>query len=316
MAPQLLYQIDELLRSPGKRYSAEALSKQLGISRRHVITSIERLRSHHNAPIPRHSRQGYYYTDPTFALKRLLLTPPELQAVRRALLAAQEFGGVGAEESLKLLTDALIGEQALPPAHLSVSGAIHPAPGITMSPALLNDLEEARRRRKRVQIVYWSAHKDEITERVVQPYVIHNHQGEQYLISWCELRQEVRDFLLTRIRHWQVLGEDAAYTTDSFDAADYIAKSFGVRHGEPPETVRIRFTPYQARWIKERQYHASQEIEEQEDGGVVLTVRITGIFEIKRWVLGFGPEAEVLEPQRLRDELAEEVKKLSAIYAG
>jgi predicted DNA-binding transcriptional regulator YafY len=99
MAPKLLHQIDELLRALGKRYSAEALAEKLGISKRYVIASIEQLHRDHHAPISRRSRQGYYYTDPIFALKRLLLTPHELQSVRRALLAAQEFGGVGVEES-------------------------------------------------------------------------------------------------------------------------------------------------------------------------------------------------------------------------
>ena len=315
MAPKILHQIDELLRS-GKHYSAATLAKELDISARHVKSCIEQLRTNHNAPIPRRSRQGYFYTDPTFALKRLLLTPRELNAVRRALLAAQEFGGVGAEASLTLLTNALIGESTLPPATGRVSGAIHPAPGISVSPLLLDDLEEARRKRRRVRIVYWSAHNDEVTERIVRPYVLHNHLGEQYLISWCELRDGVRDFLLTRIREWKVLDEDAAYTTTSFDVDAYISKSFGVRHGEPPESVTIRFTPYQARWIRERQYHVSQVLTEQDDGGVLLTLQVTGTFEIKRWVLGFGAEAEVLEPKRLRDELAQEAKKLHEIYAG
>ena len=37
------------------------------------------------------------------------------------------------------------------------------------------------------------------------------------------------------------------------------------------ETVRIRFTPYQSRWIRERQYHSSQTLEELPDGGVLMT---------------------------------------------
>ena len=51
MAPLLLHQIDELLRS-GKHYSAEDLAQELGITKRHVISCIERLRSDHHAPFP------------------------------------------------------------------------------------------------------------------------------------------------------------------------------------------------------------------------------------------------------------------------
>ena len=78
--------------------------------------------------------------------------------------------------------------------------------------------------------------------------------------------------------------------------------------------VRIRFSPYQARWIRERRYHESQVNEEQPDGGLIVTLRVAGTEEVRRWALGYGAEAEVLEPASLRAALAEEAKKLAKIY--
>jgi predicted DNA-binding transcriptional regulator YafY len=314
MAPELLHRIDDLLRT-GKMYSASTLAGELGITTRHLKNCIKLLRDSFKAPIPFAPRKGYSYTDTTFALKRIVLTKTELEKISRALLAAREFSGVGTEESFQWLADALI-DGGLPAVTMRVSGAIHSAPGIAVSEPLLGALTEARRLRRKVRIVYWSAHNDEVTERTVCPYLLHNRQGELFLIGWCELRSSVRDFLLTRIRDWQVIEGEAAYTTAGFDADAYISKSFGVRHGEALQTVKIRFTPYQARWIRERQYHASQTIEEASDGGLILAMHVSGTFEVKRWVMSFGPDAEVLEPQRLRDELAEDMKKLFAIYVG
>jgi len=46
----------------------------------------------------------------------------------------------------------------------------------------------------------------------------------------------------------------------------------------------------------------------------LVTLRVAGTEEIRRWVLGYGAEAEVLEPTSLREALAEEAKKLAKIY--
>ena len=93
-----------------------------------------------------------------------------------------------------------------------------------------------------------------------------------------------------------------------------IWRGFEVRHGEELVTVRVRFSPYQSRWIRERRYHPSQQIEELADGALILTLRVAGIQEIKRWILGYGAHAEVLEPASLRAAIVEEAKKVAEIY--
>jgi len=43
-------------------------------------------------------------------------------------------------------------------------------------------------------------------------------------------------------------------------------------------------------------------------------MRVAGMGEVLRWVLSYGPEAEVLEPQSLRTQVADAAKKISEIY--
>jgi predicted DNA-binding transcriptional regulator YafY len=47
-------------------------------------------------------------------------------------------------------------------------------------------------------------------------------------------------------------------------------------------------------------WHESQKITKVPDGSLEITFRVVGLDEIKSWVLSFGPEAEVLEPVKLR----------------
>jgi len=57
--------------------------------------------------------------------------------------------------------------------------------------------------------------------------------------------------------------------------------------GEPQE-VKIKFSPWQARFIQERIWHPSQQIETCDDGGIILTLQVADLDEVKRWLTGLG----------------------------
>jgi predicted DNA-binding transcriptional regulator YafY len=78
--------------------------------------------------------------------------------------------------------------------------------------------------------------------------------------------------------------------------------------------VSIRFEPRQARWIRERLWHRSARVVEQPDGGLVLQLKIAETSEIRRGVLQFGREAEVLEPASLRRAVADDLAAAARAY--
>jgi predicted DNA-binding transcriptional regulator YafY len=78
--------------------------------------------------------------------------------------------------------------------------------------------------------------------------------------------------------------------------------------------VAVRFAPRQARWIRERRWHKSARVQEELNGGLVLHLKIAETTEIKRWVLQFGSEAEVLKPASLRRAVAEELGAAAKPY--
>ena len=47
-----------------------------------------------------------------------------------------------------------------------------------------------------------------------------------------------------------------------------------------------------------------------------MTFHVAGLDEIKQWVMGFGSEAYVLEPERLRDMVKADMKKALVQYEG
>jgi predicted DNA-binding transcriptional regulator YafY len=312
-----LYWIDERIRA-GRFPNAQDLQDAFDIPRSTAFEDRKKLIDL-GAPLGTRADGRWFYTEPGYSLKQLVpVNNKTREALRLAVLAAQEFGEMEEAEALRLLAEQVMAGLGGDAQKLeSVAGAIRAAGSEWTRPDLLADCRTALRQRRRLWIRYWSAHNDEETERTVRPLHLRHFRGEAYLICWCEKADALRDFFLTRIRDWRLEAEGERFSPpEGFDVAAYLSQGWEVRHGEPPITVRVRLSPWQARWARERKYHATQTLTEREDGGVELTMTVSGTFEIRRWILSLGAEAEVLEPESLRREIAEEIQKLGNIYAS
>lgn len=81
--------------------------------------------------------------------------------------------------------------------------------------------------------------------------------------------------------------------------------------------MKVKFSSQVARYIKERTWAPNQRIvEDAEDGSLTLEMETSGWLDVKRWVLSYGKDAEVLEPAKMREEIAEELKQCLGRYAS
>jgi len=74
--------------------------------------------------------------------------------------------------------------------------------------------------------------------------------------------------------------------------------------------VENAYNRHRAKWIAERTWHESQEIQSLPDGDLILSLNVADTAEVKGWILGFGQDAEVLEPASLREEIRTEAEAL------
>jgi predicted DNA-binding transcriptional regulator YafY len=96
---------------------------------------------------------------------------------------------------------------------------------------------------------------------------------------------------------------------------DFMRHSFKVMQDEL-YTVKIRISPDWARWVGEKIWHESQKITKLSDGSLEMAFRVAGLEEIKRWILSFGPEAQVLEPSRLKQMVRADLQKSLGQYTA
>lgn len=311
--------LDEQLRSdryPNSRTACAALE----ITERTFYRDVACLINEFHAPIQfNRQRNGYYYTHKNFLLPAVRLTEGELIAAFVAEKVLRQYAGTPYETHLKAAFGKIV---QLLPEQVSVNLSFFDAAlTFDLGPVRSSDDEtyqlfaQAATERYRVRMRYYTASRDAETERDVDVYHLHNYQGDWFIIAYDHLRREIRDFALSRVRSARLTGERFTLPED-FDAQSYLHQSLGVEKGGPPVTVRIRFDAYQARWIRERQWHHTQRIVEHKDGSLTLSFTVTGLEEVKRWVLQYGAHAEVLAPPALRAAVAEEARKLVGVYGG
>ena len=69
---------------------------------------------------------------------------------------------------------------------------------------------------------------------------------------------------------------------------------------EDHQTIKVRFGAEIGHLIRERIWHPSQVLQEEEDGALSLTFEASGEKEILAWLYSYLPHVEVLEPESLR----------------
>ncbi len=169
--------------------------------------------------------------------------------------------------------------------------------------------------RKRLRIRYRSQGARMAEYRLIDPYFIEpaapGHSS--YVIAHCHRAGDLRVFKVERIEGIEVTSED--YTIPAgFDANEYLRGAWGITVEGERQTVRLRCRPAVARLMEETIWHPSQVVERQADGSVLMTMTVFNTPELVTWILGWGEKVEVLEPPRLRKEVASTARAMLAVY--
>ncbi|HKK72705.1 MAG TPA: WYL domain-containing protein [Candidatus Krumholzibacteria bacterium] len=100
---------------------------------------------------------------------------------------------------------------------------------------------------------------------------------------------------------------------DNYDFERDVKAGFGVWQNEPFR-VRCRFTGWAAEYVAERRWSPDQVVEQRSDRSIVLEFTARGRPEVVSWILGFGPNARVLEPTDMVDEVRAQMEQALAGY--
>ncbi len=162
-------------------------------------------------------------------------------------------------------------------------------------PPALAGVRAAVDRSDQLQVQYHSASRDELTDRVVDPWAATYMDGHWYLDGYCHRAGGLRRFRVDRILAAQPTGQTGCHVPDpatasavgvAVTAADFVAG---------PENAVVRLAVQDdARWLVDPVgVLASVPLE---DGRTEMTLAVSSTAWFGRLLLRLGPAAEVLDP--------------------
>ncbi|MBB2944000.1 proteasome accessory factor C [Actinoplanes lutulentus] len=221
--------------------------------------------------------------------KPLRLNPDEALALVVALRMLAETPGIGTRDAI---------EGALAKIE-SAAGDLADAPVAVRLPANQKKLEEVRSAvdsGHALLLTYYTAARDETSERVVDPMRMLMVGGTAYLEAWCRRAEGTRMFRVDRIDAFTELAEPSVPPLEA-KPQDVSAGVFRPGPELPLVTMRVGRG---SRWITE--YYPVEQV--QRDGAEwLVTMRVTDLGWAQRFLAGQGRDVTVLGPPELLDRI-------------
>lgn len=175
-------------------------------------------------------------------------------------------------------------------------------------------LSAAERASRSVRFGYVD-NKGSRSTRTADPYGFVVGSGRIYCIAYDHARRDRRSFAVDSVCDVETLAQTFVKPPD-FDVEAWAASSIsGVLHGGSPSEARVRFAARVAKAAVAAQVVAERNIERRDDGSAEIVFHVDDVDELVRWILGWGDQAEILEPPDVRNRIASLAREVASKYA-
>ena len=293
-------------------------SEGLHICHSTIEKDIFAMRMEHDAPIAYSKREkGYYYTNDEFTMDDVPLTEKDISAIKAASTILHQFKSTSLFSQYqfaidKILDRAVSSQQKFSNTENNIQ--FETLPTISGN-EYLESVLEAIKKRNVLQFEYYNYIKDVKTIRRVHPYLLKEYRNRWYLIGKSELKNKVITFGLDRISNLQTL--ENLFTVDSSFNPDYFFQhSIGITvFDEKPQEIIIKTNNILSKYLTSQPLHHSQQLTEvYNNGDHLFSYFLLVTYELKMTILGYGSDCEVIAPLSLREQIAEEIKKVASKY--
>jgi proteasome accessory factor B len=299
-----LYRFQEIFHAikTGRYPNRTKLAETIEVTTKTIQRDIDYMRYQMSVPIESDfAKGGYYFTKPMTELPLFQLTEAELVSVFVAQKALEAYKGTAFEQPLRTAFQKL--QAATGSVNISVSwedldsaisfqqfGAYLP------DATIFSELAKAIQNKEVVEFGYKKLDAKVFEKRTVEPWHLACVSGQWYLLGYDRNRKARRIFVLARM---QKVSRTAHKFSNPGPANDEIQRlfrnSFQIWQSENTdlEQIVLRFSGRAAQLVRERNWHASQQIQELADGSLELALTLNSLEEIS--YLGFFPGGKIVK---------------------
>lgn len=319
-----MLKLDELLQNEYGMTKEEILDEIPDLDDRLFYLYIRELEEKHQAPVQYGSRDGsrispttFRYKDPDYSFKKQFIEKFNLniQSIQKAIDNLEQMDGDDVNKSMiKLYLLAL--QNNLPSDckpfmefdnNLDMTGIHHIE---TLGQAIINKTP--------LKISYKPFWEEEM-ELLVHPCFLKQYNNRWFLLAWNEKAKRIHNFPLDRIIYIQQAG-GIEYPQIDIDFTQYFDDIIGVTNydNREVEAIRLRVKKRRYDYIRTKPLHLSQtmlkDLETEDSVFIELKVKVN--IELKKLLLSYGDDIEVVAPRSLRDSMKAVVSEMAANYKG
>jgi predicted DNA-binding transcriptional regulator YafY len=282
------------------------IAERFSVSERTIFRDLAELAERH-IPLVR-DEHGYRLLD-TATLRPLNFTAEEHALLKVAL----HNPALRHQPSLRTTLDALEAKldaasaQAEESPHaLQLAGVDRSGPRAEKA---IQPLERSIAGRRSVDIRYDSLSGGRHQWRRLDPWQLFQRAGAWYVVGWCHRNREPRIFRLDRISGIRRRQESYAIP-DDFDLELFLEDAWGLVVGNRLWEIELHFDAGVGPLLLNARHHAGEHVEKLADGTIRYRVTLSSLAEIAAWVLTFGGRCRVMEPEELKELVAQAAREI------
>lgn len=302
----------------GRRCDIDSLAEEMNVSRRTIFRDLSVL-NESGIGCTYDADSKSYGIDRSYYLRPVNMTLEEalaLMLLTRTIANERIMPSVAAAISAGLKIEAIMPAAIRDACGALLDGVDVAWPASSDVDAVTDVLFRCRRataEKQKVRIAYDSYYEKTEIETVLHPLQVIFKSRGWYVIGYSEMHKEIRMFKLDRVVNLTLL-EDRFKPDPAFNVKDYFGNAWNVVRGDQCYHVEVHFSSQVAGNVEEVAWHSTQRTRRRSDGSLVFEVDVDGIEEISWWVLGYGDQAIVHEPDILRVLVASHAQRLVRYY--
>jgi predicted DNA-binding transcriptional regulator YafY len=295
--------LDDLMEACSETLS-EYEGKENTVSKRTTQLDIQLMRSEklgYNAPIVVYDKKFYKYEDEEYSITDIPLTETDINVLTETVSMLKQFKDFSlfsdVSDILQRLEDKIYAEKShtQPVIYLDKNDNLK---GLNF----LDVLYQAIIKKIIVVITYKSFKSTVENQFVFTPFVLKEFNNRWFLVGRRQGNRSISNLALDRIIAVD-FDFSLPFPDEIFDAEYFYKDVIGVtvNEGLRAENIKLWIDPENAPYVLTKPIHASQATEvHNEDGSIVINIKLRINYELERLLLGFGSGVNVLEPHYLR----------------
>lgn len=167
----------------------------------------------------------------------------------------------------------------------------------------VQEILSAIRQQRKIEFEYQKFKSDHPRKYVIEPYSLKEFENRWYLVGVVNEKGNLYKFGIERILNLKVTTTKFK-KNKSISTTEHFAQMIGVNDEQRTrEIVQIAFTPFQAKYIESLPLHWSQKLLTTDKDWIVYEYYLIPNFELEQKILGYGIEAKILKPTKLKNRM-------------